>query len=101
MQGKVKVVSFNALPGIMDYMKKRQGLVADIGVDVIQHGWATIDQAARVLAGQRGTPVLRNPQLAVRVFSVRNVDSLNFNNPDTWYGKVDPRAHYRKQWMMN
>jgi ribose transport system substrate-binding protein len=99
-QGKIKVVSFNALPGIMDYMKKRQGLVADVGVDVVQHGWATIDQAARVLAGEKGTEALRNPKLAVRMFDVQNVNSLNFKKPDTWYGKIDLKAFYKKQWKM-
>jgi hypothetical protein len=94
------VISFNALPGIMDFMKKRQGLVADVGVDVLQHGWAAIDQAARVLAGQKNLPVLRDPKLAVRMFDVHNVGSLNFKNPDTWYGKVDLAAFYKKQWKI-
>jgi ribose transport system substrate-binding protein len=98
--GKVKVISFNALPGIMDFMKKRRGLVADVGVDVLQHGWATIDQAARVLAGEKGTSALRDPKLAVRLFDLANVDTLNFKNPDTWYGKVSLAAFYKKQWMI-
>lgn len=97
---RVKVISFNALPGIMDFMKKRKGLVADVGVDVLQHGWAAIDQAARVLAGEKGTPALRDPKLAVRLFDLANVDKLNFKNPDSWYGKINLAAFYKKQWMI-
>jgi len=99
-QSRVKIVSFNALPSIMQYIKKHQVLTADVGVWVQQHGYAAIDDVARVLAGQKGTPVLTNPQLAIRMFDTSNVGSLNFNNPSSWYGSASLASFYGKQWKV-
>jgi ribose transport system substrate-binding protein len=99
-QDRVKVVSFNASPGVMDFLKKKDVLAADVGVWIIQHGWAAMDQAARVLAGQRGLPALRDPKPATRLFDYSNVDSLNFKNPDSWYGTPSIAGFYKKQWKV-
>src|SRR5215213_1879529 len=99
-QDKVKVVSFNALPDIMKYMKNKDVLVADVGVWVEQHGYAAIDAVARVLAGEKDTAALKDSKLAMRMFSVNNVDSLDFNNPASWYGSANLADFYGKQWML-
>lgn len=99
-QDKTKVVSFNALPGIMEYMKKDDVLEADVGVWVQQHGYAAIDAVARVLNGERDTPALKDSKLAMRMFDTNNVDSLNFDDPASWYGSADLAEFYGKQWML-
>ena len=99
-QDRVKVISFNASPGVMDFLNKKDVLSADVGVWIVHHGWAAMDQAARVLAGQRNIPALRDPKLATRMFDRTNVGSLNFSNPNTWYGKLNLAAFYKKQWKM-
>jgi ribose transport system substrate-binding protein len=99
-QERVKVISFNASPGVMDFLKNKDVLVADVGVWIIQHGWAAIDQAARALAGQRGLKALRDPRPATRMFDYRNVDSLDFKNPDSWYGTPSISSFYKKQWRI-
>lgn len=98
-QSRVKVVSFNATPGIMTYMKKKDVMAADIGVWIVQHGWAADDVIARVLAGQRGTaPALSDSKLTTRVFTQGNIGSINFNAPNTWYGNLNLATFYKKQW---
>jgi ribose transport system substrate-binding protein len=99
-EDRVKVISFNASPGVMDFLKKKDVLAADVGVWIVHHGWASIDQAARVLAGQRNIPALRDPKLVTRMFTQANVDSLNFSKPDTWYGPLNITAFYRQQWQV-
>jgi ribose transport system substrate-binding protein len=99
-EDRVRVISFNASPGVMDFLKKRDVHSANVGVWIVHHGWAAMDQAARVLAGQRNIPALRDPKLATRLFDYTNVDSLNFKSENTWYGKVNLAAFYKKQWRM-
>jgi ribose transport system substrate-binding protein len=97
-QDKVKVISFNASPGVMDFLKNKDVLSGDVGVWIVHHGWAAMDQAARVLAGQRNISALRDPKLATRMFDTTNVGSLNFDKPDSWYGNLNLAAFYKKQW---
>ena len=98
-QNRVKVVSFNATPGIMTFLKNKDVMAADVGVWIVQHGWAAVDVIARVLAGQRGTaPALSDSKLTTRVFTQGNVGSLKFSAPATWYGNLNLAAFYKKQW---
>jgi ribose transport system substrate-binding protein len=99
-QSRVKVVSFNALPDIMKFMQRGDTLTADVGVWVEQHGYAAIDDIARVLAGRKNDPALTNPKLAMRMFDTNNVKSLNFDSPATWYGSVDLAKFYGDQWQV-
>jgi ribose transport system substrate-binding protein len=99
-EDRVRVISFNASPGVMDFLKKRDVHSANAGVWIIHHGWAAMDQAARVLAGQRNIKALRDPKLTTRLFDYTNVDSLDMTKPDTWYGKLNLAAFYKKQWRM-
>ena len=99
-QNKVKVVSFNALPGIMTFMQKKDVLSADIGVWVQQHGYAAVDDIARVFAGQKNIPALRDSHLAMRMFDTNDVGSLDFKNPARWYGNANLAQFYAKQWKL-
>ncbi len=99
-QDKVKVVSFNALPGIMEYMKKGDVLTADVGVWVQQHGYAAIDAVARVLAGEKDTAALKDSALAMRMFDTNNIDTLDFEDPQSWYGPANLEEFYGNQWMI-
>jgi ribose transport system substrate-binding protein len=100
-QDKVKVVSFNALPGIMKYMQKKDVLAADVGVWVEQHGYAAIDAVARVLAGEKDTAALKDSSLAMRMFDTNNVGSLDFGDPASWYGSANLAEFYGKQWQLS
>jgi ribose transport system substrate-binding protein len=98
---RVKVVSFNGSQGIVNYLaQKDHPLVADVGTWPAQLGWATADAAARLFAGERNTEALRNAQIAVRIFDRTNINSLDLNQPNTWYGNYDLQSYYKKQWML-
>jgi ribose transport system substrate-binding protein len=97
-QDKTKVVSFNALPDIMKYMQNDDVLAADVGVWVEQHGYAAVDAIARVLAGEKDTAALTDSKLAMRMFDTNNVDTLDFDDPASWYGSINLSDFYGKQW---
>jgi ribose transport system substrate-binding protein len=99
-QDKTKVVSFNAIPDVMKYMKNKDVLTADIGVWVEQHGYSAIDSVARVLNGEKDTEALKDSKLAMRMFDTSNVDSLDFNDTASWYGSANLADFYGKQWML-
>jgi ribose transport system substrate-binding protein len=99
-QDKTKVVSFNAIPDVMKFMEKKDVLSADVGVWVEQHGYAAIDAVARVLAGEKDTAALKDSKLAMRMFSTNNIDSLNFDDPASWYGSANLADFYGKQWQL-
>jgi hypothetical protein len=69
-----------------------------VGVWVEQHGYAAVDAVARVLAGEKDTAALTDSKLAMRMFDTNNVDTLDFDDPASWYGSINLSDFYGKQW---
>jgi ribose transport system substrate-binding protein len=96
-QGKVKIASINASLPDMKAIASDDGVeVANVGVPVAWHGWATVDQVGRLLSGAE--PVL-DPGLPYRLFDASNIGSIDLSKPEsTWYGPFDYQQFYRDLW---
>jgi len=96
---RVKLVSFNATPGVIDFLARRDVMAAEVGTSQPWEGWSMADQALRVLAGAK--PV-RDEKLKFRLFTRANVKSLDLTaeTPESWYGNVPFRTNYRRLWRL-
>jgi ribose transport system substrate-binding protein len=95
-QNKVKVVSFNATPSVMQELKNHDVVVAETGGPNLLQGWAFADQALRVAAGVKPLPDIG---IEDRLFTAANIGSINLNAQEsTWYGEGDYQAAYKKLW---
>jgi ribose transport system substrate-binding protein len=94
---RVKMISYNATPpGMADLKKGNQLVSGDVGGAPAWLGWATLDQAARLLTGH---PALASEKIPNRIFTPANVKSVNLKKPSgTWYGPVDFAKEYRHLW---
>jgi ribose transport system substrate-binding protein len=97
-QNRVKVVTFNATPSVLESMKKGDIIAADFGASPEQFGWAWADQTLRVLSG---VPPVSDVKLPIRLFTRNNIDSINLKaQQQTWYGNVDFGTAYKKLWKV-
>jgi ribose transport system substrate-binding protein len=97
-QERVKIVTFNATKAVLESMKKGDVVAADVGANSEQFGWAWADQTLRILAGE---PPVADVQLPMRLFTRRNINSINLNGPEqAWYGNVPFGAKYKKLWQL-
>ncbi len=95
-QDRVKIVTFNASPSVMASLKNGDVVAANIGANPEQYGWAWADQTLRILSG---APPVHDVRLPIRLFTRRNIDSINLSAPQqTWYGNVDFKAGYERLW---
>jgi ribose transport system substrate-binding protein len=95
-QSRVKIVSFNATPSVMQDLKRHYVVVAETGGPNLLQGWAFADEALRVLSGVRPLNDLGIPN---RLFTAQNIDSIDLTKPEwTWYGPLDFQAKYRSLW---
>jgi ribose transport system substrate-binding protein len=93
---RMKIVTFNATPSVLQSMKSGDVVAADVGANPEQYGWAWADQGLRVLSGVQ--PV-QDIKLPLRTFDNNNIDSIDLNSPQqTWYGNVDFASAYKKLW---
>jgi len=97
--GKVKITSYNGSPYALDYIRSSEGkLVAmDVGEDSVAIGYATADQAFRILLGKPAVPE-RTPY---RIIDKTNVSE--FGNPAE-VGKGYGNAYisgYSKLWGLS
>lgn len=97
-QDRVKIVTFNATKAVLESMKKGDIVAANVGANSEQFGWAWADQTLRILSGE---PPVADVQLPMRLFTRRNINSINLNAPEqTWYGNVNFGARYKKLWQL-
>jgi ribose transport system substrate-binding protein len=93
--GRIKIASFNGTPFVLEMLQDGEVVAMDAGEDLAWIGWASMDQAFRLVAGER--PV-RSEHTPLRVFEAGNVDQTG-DPPrfDQGYGRpyVDG---YRKLW---
>lgn len=94
---RVKIVSFNATPSVMESLKDGGTVAADVGAGSVRLGWALGDQVFRVLAGVEPVP---DPKVPIRLFTANNIGSIDIDDPEEmWYG--DPavwRDGYKQLW---
>ena len=92
---RIKIASFNGTPFVLGMLQDGEVVAMDAGEDLAWIGWASMDQAFRLIAGER--PV-RSEHTPLRVFEAGNVDETG-DPPrfDRGYGRpyVDG---YRKLW---
>jgi ribose transport system substrate-binding protein len=95
-QSKVKIVSFNATPSVMQNLKQKNVVAAETGGPNLLQGWAFADQGLRVLAGQQPLTDLNIP---TRLFDATNIGSIDLTQQESeWYGVGDYRAKYKAHW---
>jgi ribose transport system substrate-binding protein len=93
---RIKIVTFNATPSVMQSMKEGDVVAADVGANPEQYGWAWADQALRILSGVQ--PV-HDIKLPLRMFDTTNISSIDLSSPQqSWYGNVDFPSEYKKLW---
>ena len=95
-QNKVKIVSFNATPSVMQDIKNNNVVGADVGGPNLLQGWAFAEEGLRVLDG---LPALNNLNIPTRLFDSSNINSINLSAEESqWYGVGDYQAAYTKLW---
>ena len=95
-QDKVKIVSFNATPSVMQNLKDHNVVAAETGGPNLLQGWAFADQGMRVLAGQQP---LQDLGIPTRLFDSTNIDSIDLSQQEsTWYGVGDYQAKFKALW---
>jgi ribose transport system substrate-binding protein len=98
LQNRVRIVSFNGTPAIMNFLKNKDVVVADVGDANIWQGWAIADAAFRVLAGLK--PPL-DAHIPERLFTAANINTINLKGDESsWYGGGNWRARYLKLWRV-
>jgi ribose transport system substrate-binding protein len=92
----VKVVSFNATPAVMEYLKKGEVVTADVGSAMVLQGWGYADQTVRVLAGEEPLDDIEVPE---RLFTTDNIGEIDLKAVEsTWYTDVDWESAYKTLW---
>jgi ribose transport system substrate-binding protein len=94
---RVKIAAFNGTPFVLEMLQDDDIVEMDVGENLSWVGWAAMDQAFRVVAGER--PV-RSERTPLRVFDDANVDETG--RPPTFdrgYGAPHESA-YRRLWSV-
>jgi ribose transport system substrate-binding protein len=95
-QNRVKLLSFNATPSVLQSLKKHDVVAADVGNPNLWLGWSFADQTLRVLTGN--TPVA-NVGVPNRLFTKNNIGKIDLSAQESnWYGKTDFKTLYKKLW---
>ena len=95
-QSKVKIVSFNATPSVMQNLKQKYVVAAETGGPNLLQGWAFADEGLRVLSGQ---PPLNDLNIPTRLFDASNINTIDLSQQESqWYGPLDYQNKYKKQW---
>ena len=95
-QNKVKIVSFNASPSVMQNLANHYVVAGDTGGPNLVQGWAFADEALRILAG--GQPV-NDLNIPTRLFDASNIGSIDLTKQESeWYGVGDYVAKFKAQW---
>jgi ribose transport system substrate-binding protein len=98
-QNRVKLVSFNATPAVLEMLKKGDVVAADVGTPNVWGGWGHADQALRAITG---APLSTSDFIPMRLFTKNNIDSIDLKGQEsTWYGPVDYQAEFKKLWGLS
>jgi ribose transport system substrate-binding protein len=92
---RVRISTFNGTPFVLEMLQDDDVVGMDVGENLAWVGWASMDQAFRVIAGER--PV-RSERTPLRVFEDRNIDQTGTPPRfDRGYGDAYVDG-YRKLW---
>jgi ribose transport system substrate-binding protein len=92
---RIKISTFNGTPFVLEMLQDGRVVSMDVGEDLAWVGWAAMDQAFRVIAGERAVRSERTP---LRVFDESNVDEAGTPPRfDRGYGRPYVQG-YRKLW---
>lgn len=95
-QSRVKIVSFNATPSVMQDIKNHNVVGGDVGGPNLLQGWAFAEEGLRVLDG---LPPLNDLNIPTRLFDSSNIDSIDLSAQESqWYGVGDFQAQFEKLW---
>ena len=92
---EIKISAFNGTPFVLGMIQDGQVVAMDVGEDLAWVGWASMDQAFRVVAGERPA---RSEGTPLRVFDAENADDAG-RPPrfDRGYGQPYVEG-YRQLW---
>jgi ribose transport system substrate-binding protein len=91
---RVKIVTSNGTPAIMEMLKQRDIVAADISDPMQWLGWAAFDQAMRVLQGK--SPI--DERIPSRLFDSTNIDQIDIAaGVPAWYRNVYVHG-FRRLW---
>jgi ribose transport system substrate-binding protein len=94
---RVKVISFNGSPFALKMIQDADAVAMDIGESWPWNGWATLDQALRVLAG---VPPVKSENIPLRIFDDTNVNQVGKPpSLNKGFGNAFV-AGYKKLWMI-
>jgi ribose transport system substrate-binding protein len=95
---RVHIATFNGTPFVLGLLQRQEVVAMDAGENLAWVGWATVDQAFRVMARVR--PV-RSEHTPLRVFDAGNVaETGNPPDLDTGYGNAYVMG-YRMLWRIH
>jgi ribose transport system substrate-binding protein len=93
---RIRLVSFNASPAVMELLAAEDVVVADVGAAIKWQGWGFADQQLRVLSGRAP---LEDILVPMRLFTANNVGELDLmGDESSWYGDVDYQSEYKTIW---
>jgi ribose transport system substrate-binding protein len=92
---RVRIATFNGTPFVLGMLQEEDVVDMDVGENLAWVGWASMDQAFRLIAGQRAVESEHTP---LRVFDDGNVDDTG-RPPrfDEGYGRAFVEG-YRRLW---
>jgi ribose transport system substrate-binding protein len=92
---RVKIATFNGTPFVLGMLQEDDIVEMDVGENLAWVGWATMDQAFRLIAGEDPA---RSEHTPLRVFDDGNVDEAGTPpRLDTGYGSAFV-AGYKRVW---
>jgi len=98
--GDVRLVGNNALVGTIQQLQESsgsKGVAATVGSALGWMGWAAVDQAQRIAAGDAAVDLEPIPN---RTFTLSNAQELDVSDPNSWYGSVDYQGYYTDLWQV-
>jgi ribose transport system substrate-binding protein len=95
----VSIVTYNATQPALQMLAEENLVTGDVGNSPAWLGWASIDQAARLLAGESAVD---DVQVPARLFNATNVADLDLDgSQQEWYGDIDLPTEYRALWQLS
>lgn len=82
LQNRVKVVSSDAVPLNLNWVKERHVEIADVGEPDVWAGWAAVDEIGRAMLG---LPAVQE-YLPLRMFVPSNLKGVNTSNENALWG---------------
>jgi ribose transport system substrate-binding protein len=93
---RVKIVTSNGTPAVLEFIKRGDVVVADVGANIAWSGWGIADQFFRLLNGQ---DVVADVNVPTRTFSANNVDELDLDgDQSTWFGTDTWKDDFKRAW---